>query len=78
MNLKQANNARLILNLQDTNNEILKMLSDAKGKIVFYYSDNKCECFTLNCNMTAEKVVNFLKQHYEDHNKDLDEDLRDL
>lgn len=78
MNLKQAANARLILDLQDTNNEVLKVLGDAKGKIVFYYDDSKTECFTLNCNMTCSKIVDTLKEHYEQHNRELDRDLEVL
>lgn len=78
MNLKQAHNARLILNLQDENNSKLRLLGDAKGKIVFYYDDNNHSCIEIEKGMLAEKIVDFLKEHYEQHNKELDVDLKDL
>jgi hypothetical protein len=78
MNLTKANNARLILNIQDENNNILKVLGDAKGKIVFYYDDNNTKCFEIEKGMLADKITEYLKQHYIEHNKDLDKDLEDL
>ena len=78
MNLTKANNARLILNIQDENDNILKLLGDAKGKIVLYYDDDKLECLTIKDDHVIEKVTEFLKKHYIWHNNGLEKELEVL
>ena len=78
MDLQKAENARLILTLQDENDKTLKLLNDAEGKIVLFHEDNKIECLTINDKHLIEKVTDLLKKHFIWHNNGLKKELEEL
>lgn len=78
MELKSAYNAKLVIEILEENDRILKLLGDAKGKVKLYYEDNSVTCLTINTPEIKEKIISVLREHYEQHNKHLYNEIKEL